>query len=65
MLTLTGDGVTGWSAEFLDGQSVVGYRLADTVGGVIAEGAIDADWVRIGGTEQCGGPKEAEIELPA
>lgn len=64
VLTLVGDGVSGWSAEFLGGQSVVGYRLTDTVGEVIAEGTIDVDWVRVGGTERCGGPREAEIELP-
>lgn len=65
VFTLVGDGVSGWTADFVGGQSVVGYRLIDTVGGVIAEGSIDVDWVRVGGTERCGGPMEAEIELPS
>lgn len=64
VFTLVGDGASGWSAHFVGGQPVVGYRLTDTVGGAIAEGAIDVDWVRVGGTERCGGPREAEIELP-
>ena len=65
VLTLVGDGVSGWSADFIGGQSVVGYRLTDTLGEVIAEGTVDVDWVRVGGTERCGGPRQAEIELPS
>ena len=65
VLTLIGDGVSGWSADFVGGQSVVGYRLTNAVGEVVAEGTIDVDWVRIGGTERCGGPREAEITLPS
>lgn len=65
VLTLVGDGVAGWSADFVGGQSVVGYQLTDTVGGVVAEGTVDVDWVRVGGTERCGGPREAEIDLPS
>ncbi|MBB5641096.1 hypothetical protein [Cryobacterium roopkundense] len=65
VFTLVGDGISGWRADFVGGQSMVGYRLTDTVGGVVAEGAIDVDWVRVGGTERCGGPREADIELPS
>lgn len=65
VLTLVGDGVAGWSADFVGGQSVVGYQLTDTVGGVVAEGTVDVDWVRVGGTERCGGPRKAEIDLPS
>lgn len=65
VFSIVGDGLSGWSADFVGGQSVVGYRLTDTLGGVIAEGAVDVDWVRVGGTERCGGPREAEIELPS
>ena len=63
-ISLTGDSSTGWSAGFLAGYPVLNYRLIDTTGAVIAEGEVDVDWVRVGGSEQCGGPAEAEIELP-
>lgn len=65
VFTLVGDGVSGWSADFVGGQSVVGYRLTNTARGVVVEGTIDVDWVRVGGTERCGGPREADIELPS
>ena len=31
------------------------YRLTDGDGAVVAEGFVEADWVRIDGTDQCGG----------
>ena len=65
VFSIVGDGVSGWSADFFGGQSTVGYRLTDSVGDLIAEGTIDVEWVRVGGTERCGGPREAEIQLPA
>jgi hypothetical protein len=62
--SLAGDGRSGWSAEFLDAYPVLGYRVTDGNGTVLAEGHIDVEWTRIGGSEQCGGPMEAEVELP-
>lgn len=62
---VTGDSANGWSASLLGGQPVLGYRLTDASGAVIAEGAVDADWVRIDGSERCGGNRTAEIRLPA
>ena len=59
------DSANGWSANLLAGQPVLGYRLTDASGAVIAEGAVDADWVRIDGSERCGGNRTAEIRLPA
>jgi hypothetical protein len=64
VLSLSGDSLNGWRAEFVGGQSVVGYRLWDASGEIVSEGSVDVDWVRVGGTTQCGGPREAVIELP-
>jgi len=64
VLSLSGDSLNGWSADFLGGQPMVGYRLRDASGEIVSEGSVDVDWVRAGGTTQCGGPREAVIELP-
>ncbi len=63
VMTITGNSVSGWSAEFLGGQAAVGYLLKDATGAVVAHGVVDVDWVRVGGTERCGGPREAQIEI--
>jgi hypothetical protein len=34
-------------------------------GAVLAEVDTDLDWVRVGGSEECGGPHEATVEVPA
>jgi hypothetical protein len=60
---LTGDSVSGWSASLNSGHAVLGYRLTGEDGAVVAEGVTEADWVRIDGTEQCGGNRLAEIQL--
>lgn len=61
---LTGDSATGWSASMNSGQPVLGYRLTDDEGIVVADGTTELDWVRIDGTEQCGGNRVAEVRLP-
>ena len=60
---LTGDSSNGWSAALNSGQPLLGYRLSDEDGSVVAEGVTEADWVRIDGTEQCGGNRLAEVRL--
>lgn len=60
---LTGDSAIGWSANLLNGHPVLGYRLTDGDGVVVAEGVTVANWERIDGTEQCGGNRVAEIQL--
>ena len=65
IFSLEGDSVTGWSAALLGGQPVLGYRLTDSTGAIVAEGYVDVDWVRVDGTEQCGGNREARVEIPA
>lgn len=64
LVTVDGDSSEGWTAQFMGGEPVVGYRLTDAAGSVIDEGFIDVEWTRTGGSEQCGGPREAIIELP-
>ncbi|GAB3192996.1 hypothetical protein GCM10027261_06880 [Geodermatophilus arenarius] len=34
-------------------------------GGALAEVDADLDWVRVGGSEECGGPMEATVVVPA
>jgi hypothetical protein len=63
-MSITGDSMTGWSAELLGGQPVLGYRLTDAAGAVVSEGEVEADWVRVGGSAECGGPREAKVQLP-
>jgi hypothetical protein len=60
---LTGDSANGWSADLLGGQPVLGDRITDGDGAVVAEGFVEADWVRIDGTDQCGGNRLADIQL--
>lgn len=59
----SGDGISGWAVVLGGGGDVVGYRLLATDGTVLAEGAVEPVWVRVGGSEQCGGPAEAEVVL--
>lgn len=64
VLSIKGNSSSGWSASVLGGESVLGYRLTDAAGAVIAEGEVDAGWVRIDGDERCGGNREARVLLP-
>lgn len=59
----SGDGRSGWTVVLGGGGDAVGYRLLDADGAVLAEGEVEPDWVRVGGSEQCGGPAEAEVVL--
>ncbi|SDH50623.1 hypothetical protein SAMN04489720_1457 [Agrococcus jejuensis] len=60
----SGDGLEGWTISIMSGGTdAVGYRLLDVAGTVLAEGEVEPEWVRVGGSEQCGGPTEAEIVL--
>ena len=34
-------------------------------GGVLTETTVRPDWVRVGGTAECGGPTTAEVVVPA
>lgn len=44
-------------------SAVVTVLAAD--GAVLAEVAADLDWVRVGGSEECGGPTRATVTVPA
>lgn len=56
---------TGWSARFFGGGPILGYRLTDEAGTVVREGHVQVNWVRIDGSEQCGGNRRATAVLPA
>ncbi|PWC04216.1 hypothetical protein DCE94_08655 [Agromyces badenianii] len=63
IFSLDGDSATGWTAALFGGQPVLGYRLTDSAGALVAEGHAEVDWARVDGTEQCGGNREARVEL--
>jgi hypothetical protein len=60
----SGDSLAGWTASPFMGTEALGYRLQDAAGAVTAEGTVEIEWVRVGGSEQCGGPLEADVRLP-
>lgn len=65
LVHLTGTSLDGWQAGFvLGGEQAIGYRLTDDAGAVIGEGHMALDWRRVDGTEQCGGNRQAAVELP-
>jgi hypothetical protein len=49
---------------FGDGNSVL-VTVLGVDGTLLAEVDADLDWVRVGGTEECGGPREATVTVPA
>ena len=62
---MSGSSEVGWQVTFiLGGKPTMGYRLTDETGEVVDEGYVKVDWIRIDGSEQCGGTRQATIELP-
>ncbi|MGR0318160.1 hypothetical protein [Agromyces sp. ZXT2-3] len=61
---LTGNSATGWTAQLVGAYPTVLYRITDDSRTVVAEGSVEVDWVQVGGTPECGGPREADITLP-
>lgn len=43
--------------------ATVTLQVLDPVGATIAETEVHPEWIRVGGTEQCGGPHEATVEI--
>ena len=60
---LEGDSVAGWTATLLDSSAAMGYRVSDAAGAIVQEGILHVDWVRIDGTEQCGGNRHADVVI--
>ena len=56
-----GEAVVDW---FGLGDSVL-VTVLDAEGARLAQVDVDLDWVRVGGTEECGGPLEATVNVPA
>lgn len=62
---LSGSSLDGWQAVFMiGGDPVLGYRLTDDTDVVAGEGHVPVEWVRVSGSEQCGGHRTATVELP-
>lgn len=65
LLEVTGSSQGGWQVTFgAGGDSTIGYRLMDGAGSVVDEGYVSVDWIRVDGSAQCGGNREATVELP-
>lgn len=60
---LHGASATGWTATLLDSPSLIGYQVSDVDGVILQEGILDVDWVRIDGSEQCGGNRHADLVI--
>ncbi|MFJ4158401.1 hypothetical protein [Microbacterium testaceum] len=61
---LSGDAETGWTASFFSGDTrVIGYRLTDATGAMIAQGHVEPEWVRVDGTAECGGNTRATLTI--
>lgn len=50
-----------WSFSLFLRTNPVGLRALDETGAVLAETERSVDWVRVGGSEACGGPREARV----
>jgi len=49
----------------LSSPDTVVITVLDADGATLAEVETDLDWVRVGGSEECGGPSEASVVVPA
>lgn len=58
---LTGQG--SWTAVLFSPGVPLVVRALDAQGGVLLETHVEPEWVRVGGTEECGGPAEAGVVL--
>lgn len=64
ILQLDGNSEAGWTATLLTAPSQMGFRITDGNGATVKGGYVDVDWVRIDGTEECGGNHESDIVIP-
>jgi hypothetical protein len=49
-----------WAISFLSAPDTVTLRALTSNGTVLAEEQVELHWTRVGGTERCGGPLEAD-----
>jgi hypothetical protein len=61
---IQGDSVSGWSVSMSYPSETLCYRVTDAAGAVVAEGEATVEWVRIDGSERCGGNTEARLTIP-
>ena len=55
----------GSATYSLDGPREELVVTVSGVDGVLVDVTVSPDWVRVGGSEECGGPTEAEVAVPA
>jgi hypothetical protein len=58
---LEGDSLAGWTTTLLDSPAEMGFRIFDAEGATVREGIVSVDWIRIDGTDRCGGNQTADI----
>jgi hypothetical protein len=49
-----------WAISFLSAPDTITLRALAANGTVLAEEQVELNWTRVGGTERCGGPLEAD-----
>lgn len=62
-LSTTGDSSAGWSASVVNAFDTARYWVTDQAGATVTEGELPVEWIRVGGSEQCGGPMEASLVI--
>ena len=50
-----------WALTLFYPTNPIGLRVLDEAGNVLAQTEKSVDWVRVGGSEACGGPMEGQI----
>ena len=65
MVTAALRGTSAALSFVLSSPDTVVVTVLGADGGTLAEVEADLDWVRVGGSEECGGPGEASVVVPA
>lgn len=52
-----------WRFELSGGPEAFSVRVYDATDAVLADAPVQPEWVRVGGTERCGGPHEATLTI--
>ena len=57
-------GTTAFVSSPMGAPETITVSVLGADGSVLTEVRLDLDWVRVGGTEECGGPLEATATVP-
>lgn len=56
-------GSTATVSFVLGAPDLITLRVLDGGGAVLTAAEVDLDWIRVGGTVECGGPHEAQVTI--